>query len=58
MLVHHSGKDTSRGARGASSLRSAIDTEIELTLDEDEGVRTALIQNNATWKQAASLNLS
>lgn len=42
MLVHHSGKDTSRGARGASSLRSAVDTEIELTFDEDEGIRTAL----------------
>jgi hypothetical protein len=31
MLIHHSGKDTSRGARGHSSLRAAADTEIELT---------------------------
>jgi hypothetical protein len=31
MLVHHSGKDGSRGARGHSSLRAAIDTEIALT---------------------------
>ena len=34
MLVHHTGKDAARGARGHSSLRAAIDTEIELTRDE------------------------
>ena len=34
MLVHHSGKDVAKGARGHSSLRAAIDTEIELTRDE------------------------
>ena len=33
MLVHHSGKEQARGARGHSSLRAAIDTEIELTVD-------------------------
>lgn len=31
MVIHHSGKDTSRGARGHSSLRAAVDTEIGLT---------------------------
>ena len=31
MLIHHTGKDTARGARGHSSLRAAVDTEIELT---------------------------
>lgn len=31
MVVHHSGKDTSRGARGHSNLKGAADTEIELT---------------------------
>ncbi|MBT3139689.1 helicase RepA family protein [Ruegeria litorea] len=34
MLIHHSGKDIARGARGHSSLRAAVDTEIELTRDE------------------------
>ncbi|HBS99293.1 MAG TPA: hypothetical protein DEB47_05395 [Citreicella sp.] len=34
MLVHHTGKDTGRGARGHSSLRAAIDTEIELSRDD------------------------
>lgn len=40
MLVHHSGKDTGKGARGHSSLRAAIDTEIELKRD-DLGIITA-----------------
>ena len=30
-LIHHTGKDESRGARGHSSLKGAIDTEIEVT---------------------------
>jgi hypothetical protein len=30
MVVHHSGKDKARGARGHSSLRAATDTEIEV----------------------------
>jgi len=30
VLVHHSGKDASRGARGWSGLRGAVDTEIEV----------------------------
>ena len=30
MLIHHSGKDRARGARGWSGLRAAVDTEIEI----------------------------
>ena len=30
MIVHHPGKDLSRGARGHSSLHGALDTELEL----------------------------
>lgn len=30
LLVHHTGKDVSRGARGSSVLRAATDTEIEV----------------------------
>jgi hypothetical protein len=41
MLVHHSGKDTARGARGHSSLRAATDTEIEV--QNDDGYRAALV---------------
>lgn len=34
-VVHHSGKDTARGARGASALTAAVDAEIEITMDKD-----------------------
>jgi len=33
-FIHHSGKDKARGARGHSSLRAAVDTEIEISRDE------------------------
>jgi len=33
-IIHHSGKDEARGARGHSSLRAATDTEIEIKKDE------------------------
>ncbi|MGC2854156.1 AAA family ATPase [Novispirillum sp. DQ9] len=33
LVVHHSGKDSARGARGHSSLLGAIDTEIEVSVD-------------------------
>jgi hypothetical protein len=36
MIVHHTGKDVAKGARGHSSLRAATDTEIEVSVDETE----------------------
>src|SRR5690606_37406831 len=36
MIVHHTGKDAAKGARGHSSLRAATDTEIEISVDETE----------------------
>jgi hypothetical protein len=35
VLVHHSGKDASKGARGWSGLRAAVDHEIEVTRHGD-----------------------
>lgn len=40
LFVHHSGKDQSKGARGWSGIRAAIDTEIEVRVDES-GARVA-----------------
>lgn len=37
-LVHHSGKDASRGARGWSGLRAAADVEMEVVRDEHDRV--------------------
>jgi hypothetical protein len=43
LAVHHSGKETSRGSRGHSLLRCAIDTEIEVTRDAATGIATATV---------------
>jgi hypothetical protein len=41
MIVHHSGKDGARGARGSTALRGAVDAEYELSRDEGGLVRLA-----------------
>ena len=33
MVIHHTGKDEDRGARGSSALRAAMDNEIQVTSD-------------------------
>ena len=32
LIIHHSGKDKNKGARGHTSLRAAVDTEIEINV--------------------------
>ena len=36
LLVHHSGKDTTRGARGWSGLKAAADSELEVLRDQEQ----------------------
>lgn len=44
ILVHHSGKDTTSGARGSSVLRAAADVEIEVSSPpQGKGGRTARV---------------
>jgi KaiC/GvpD/RAD55 family RecA-like ATPase len=40
LIIHHSGKDPARGARGHSSLKAAVDTEIEISHENGERVAT------------------
>lgn len=42
-VIHHCGKDEARGARGHSSLRAAVDTEIEVFRPEGERVSTVRV---------------
>jgi len=44
MIIHHSGKDKNKGARGHSSLRAAVDTEIEIKVDGDRFLTRVLSQ--------------
>lgn len=38
MVIHHTGKDAARGARGHSSLRAATDTEIAVRKSDDKAI--------------------
>ncbi len=44
LFVHHSGKNALMGARGHSSLRAALDTELEVTKDEAAKLHTVEIK--------------
>lgn len=50
MFIHHSGKDVAKGARGHSSLRAAIDTEIEV-VDNEGAVRVASVVKQRDLKK-------
>lgn len=43
LWIHHCGKDQARGMRGWSGMRAAIDTEIEVTVDDATGSHVAEI---------------
>ncbi len=55
LLVHHTGKDTSRGARGSSSLPAAIDTSIECNAI-DVGKEKNITLTSEKEKDLASFN--
>ncbi|WP_112874940.1 AAA family ATPase [Paracoccus endophyticus] len=56
MIIHHSGKDVSKGALGSSALRGAADTEIELAPDDDvQGL--VIIKNTKQRDMAAGREL-
>jgi hypothetical protein len=46
ILIHHSGKDQAKGARGWSGLRAAADAEIEVLRDEATGQRSLRLSKN------------
>jgi hypothetical protein len=52
MVIHHSGKDEARGARGHSSLKAAIDTEIQVA--QKSGIITALVSKQRDGKTGQS----
>lgn len=57
MIIHHSGKDASRGARGSNSLRAAVDTEIEVTRHGSVIAATARKQRDMSVDQEVTFKL-
>ena len=45
MIVHHSGKDGDKGARGSSALKGAVDTEYQCSLTETENGKVTTVKN-------------
>ena len=54
LLVHHSGHANKERARGHSSLRGAVDTELQVTV-EDDGWRTVKATKQRDWPAGAEL---
>lgn len=44
LLVHHEGKDSSKGLRGSSALLGAIDTSIHIQRNEENGIVTLEVE--------------
>lgn len=57
VLIHHSGKDATRGARGWSGLRAAADAEIEITRNGDYRAATITKMKDGTDGESLSFKL-
>ncbi len=58
MIIHHAGKDAAKGARGHSSLRAAVDTEIQITRDGPVIMAETRKQRDMEGEQAFAYTLS
>lgn len=57
-IVHHCGKDEARGARGHSSLRAAVDTEIEVSRSLGESVSTVRVTKQRDLQVGSAMPFS
>jgi hypothetical protein len=56
LVVHHSGKDGTAGARGSSALRAAMDTELEVT--DTDGRTTLKVTKQKDGPETSPLRLT
>lgn len=57
VLIHHSGKDASKGARGWSGLKPATDVEVEITRSGDYRTATITKMKDGTDKESFTFKL-
>ena len=55
--MHHSGKDETKGARGWSGIKGALDTELEVTRAEDDRVLSVTKQKDGEEGQEYGFRL-
>ncbi|HEY4215010.1 MAG TPA: bifunctional DNA primase/polymerase [Steroidobacteraceae bacterium] len=58
ILIHHSGKDEERGARGSSAIKAAMDAEIEVTAAADYRMAQVTKMRDGDTNAAAFFNLA
>lgn len=57
-VVHHCGKDEAKGARGHSSLRAAVDTEIEVFRPDGETISTVRVTKQRDFEMVEPMPFS
>ena len=57
LLVHHTGKDEDRGARGSSALKAAIETELKLSKSGDDVLVKATKQRDMAQGEVCKFKL-
>jgi KaiC/GvpD/RAD55 family RecA-like ATPase len=57
LMIHHAGKDASRGSRGHSLLRCAVDTEVEISMDDEDGQATVMKQRDGATVGSVAFQL-
>ena len=55
LVVHHSGKDDSKGPRGNSSLRADVDLAIKVSMDSETGI---IAVNGDKWRSGDKKRIS
>lgn len=56
ILIHHSGKDTSRGARGWSGLKGAVDVELTVEKDPESKLHTLAVAKQKDGEDGGEFN--
>ncbi len=56
MLVHHNGKDASKGARGWSGMRAAVDCEVEVSRDRETNIGQILLTKQKDGRDGLKWN--
>ena len=55
MIVHHSGKDGDKGARGSSALKGAVDTEYQCSITESGDKKVTTVKNTKMKESESAL---
>lgn len=58
LIIHHSGKDDTKGARGSSAIRAAVDTELAVTREPNKNVRGLTVTKQKDGEDGEEMGFS